>query len=227
MDSTGTAREGREALTDDEIVDRVRAGERELYEILLRRHNTTVYRACRSILGSDEEAEDVLQEAWVRAYGHRDQVEGRARFSTWVARIAAHEALRRIRSRRRAGTIDGDPEAGGDIMDTFRSDEPTPLERALDRELAGLLEAAIDALPPTYRGAFVLREIEGMSTAETAECLDLTEGAVKVRIHRARALLRRELEARTGAVRSEAFGFHRPRCDRVTAAVMARIAALR
>ncbi len=213
------------APTDEEIVGCVLAGETALYEVLVRRNNARLYRVTRAILGSDEDAEDVMQDAWVRAFEHLDQFAGRARFSTWVTKIAAHEALARMRARRRFVDLDALTETDEDAMGKLRSAEPTPLEHALDRELAALLEAAVDSLPLLYRSVFTLRELEGMSTAETAECLELSPEAVKVRLHRARAMLRRELEARTGAARGETFAFHLSRCDRVAAAVMRRIAA--
>lgn len=212
-----------DALTDEEVVERVRAGDTPLFEILMRRHNQRIYRAVRAVLGSDGEAEDVMQEAYVRAYQHLDQYAGRARFITWLTRIALYEAFARRRREQRLTPIESHSEEEPDIMSRLASADPTPEHQAHDRELQVLLEAAVDALPERYRLVFVLREVEELDTAETAGCLDITEETVKTRLHRARALLRKELFARAGATSAEAFQFHLSRCDRVVAAVMARI----
>jgi len=207
-------------LSDEAVVARVRDGETGLFELLMRRHNQRLYRAARAILGDDHEAEDVMQDAYVRAYTHLDQFEGRARFSTWLTRIAVHEAFARLRRRGRHVDIE-------DHMDTLQSHDPGPEQHAGDRQLGHVVEVAVAALPEPFRAVFVLREIEGMSTAETAACLDIGEDTAKTRLHRARALLRRRLDARIGTTLREAFHFAGARCDRMVATVMDRIAALR
>ncbi len=210
------------ATSDEEVVERVRAGQTELYEIIMRRHNQRLYRVARSILRDDSEAEDVMQDAYVRAYEHLDQFAGESKFATWLTRIAVHEALHRVRRRNRFQEMPpGDWEAQD--MDAFKTTSPDPEQQALGRELETLLERAIETLPVNYRTVFMLREIEGLSTAETAECLGEHEETVKTRLFRSRALLRRELFARVGAVSSRAFQFHAPRCDRVVGNVLARI----
>ena len=212
------------ALADGEIVRRVLDGETGLYETLMRRYNQRLYRVARAILRDDGEAEDVLQETWVRAYQHLRQFAGAAKFSTWLTRIAVHEALARSGRRRRFADTSG-PEDSGDAMDRFESGEPGPEARALGGQARELLEAAVDALPGMYRSVFVLREVEEMSTAETAAALGLTEEAVEVRLHRGRRLLRDELYARTGAHGPQVFRFLGARCDRMVRAVMERIGA--
>ena len=210
------------SVSDEEIVERVRAGEKPLFEVLMRRYNQRLYRAARSILRDDHEAEDVMQHAYVSAYAHLDQFAGRARFSTWLTRIAVHEALARARRRARHGGAnggDGDGRQGGRVVD----DRPDPERQAQSAELRRVLESLIDALPEIYRSAFVLREAEGLDTLEVAECLDISEDAVRTRVHRARVLLRRGLLEKTGATRASAFLFERPRCDRVVAAVFSRL----
>jgi len=210
-------------MPDGEVVERVRDGETALFEILMRRYNQLLYRAARAITGNAHEAEDVVQEAYVRAYLHLDQYEGRAKFSTWLTKIAVNEALARRRERSRLVGVDSMTRA-----DDNRAPEATDPERETLRRVVGMvLEAAVDALPITYRSVFVLRAVEGMSTADTAECLGLSEEAVKVRLHRARAMLRKDIYARTGADTASAFQFLGPRCDRLTAAVMERVYALR
>jgi len=210
-------------LTDDEIVARIRAGETALFEELMRRYNQRVYRVARAIIKDEAEAEDIMQQAYVNAFTHLHQFENRATFSTWLTRIAIYEALGR-RRRSRASTSLSEDEDGEAIplMDTAR---PDPERQAYASELKTLLEDSVDALPEHYRAVFMLREVEGLSTAETAEGLDLGEEAVKTRLHRARAMLRRELYARAGGNTAEAFTFHLSRCDRVVAGVFARLRA--
>jgi RNA polymerase sigma-70 factor (ECF subfamily) len=210
-----------EAIPDEEVVARVRAGETGLFELLLRRYNQRLYRAARSVLRDDLEAEDVVQEAWVRAFLHLDQFAGRARFSTWVTRIALHEAFARGRRSRRHLPIGPAPGDGAGEREP-ESPDHDPEARAAGVELARNLRAAIDGLPGGYRSVFVLREIEGLSTAETAACLNLSPELVKTRLHRARAILRAELSLlskdHTGALR-----FLGRRCDAMVARVFARL----
>jgi RNA polymerase sigma-70 factor, ECF subfamily len=212
-------------MSDEEVVRRVRAGETALYEILMRRHNQRLYRAARAILGNEGEAEEVMQEAYVRAYIHLEQFDGRAKFSTWLTKIAVHEALARARKRRKIVEIDATPGSTEGPM-SLQSKEPSPEQEVLTHTMRIVLEAAIDKLPDTYRSVFMLREIEGMNTAETAQCLDIGEDAVKVRLHRARALMRKDIYAQTGAASTEAFQFLGHRCDRMVAVVLERISSL-
>lgn len=213
-----------ELLTDEEVVERVLAGQTACFEILMRRYNQRLYRVARSIVGDAAEAEDIMQEAYVRAYLHLGQFDGRARFATWLTRIAVHEALARLRHRRRVVEIDAVAESSEHPM-IPPSNTPGPEQEMLTRTLGVILEAAINQLPAAYRSVFLLREMEEMSTAETAECLGLSEEAVKVRLHRARARLRKAITAQTRAATAAAFQFNGARCDRVVAAVFARLAS--
>jgi RNA polymerase sigma-70 factor (ECF subfamily) len=219
---TAVARRASGTPSDDEVIRRVRAGEPELFEVLMRRYNQRLYRVARSIVKNEAEAEDVMQQAYVNAYTHLDQFADRARFSTWLTRIAVYEALGRLRRRRRVQEVDVSSETEGTGA-TLMSGEPSPEQQALTGELRLLLEGAVDALPSTSRAAFVLREVEGLSTAEAASCLGVSEDVVKTRLHRARLQLRKELFDRAGLVRQDAFAFQAPRCDRVVAAVLARL----
>jgi RNA polymerase sigma-70 factor (ECF subfamily) len=212
-------------MTDEEVIRRVRAGETALFEVIMRRYNRRLYRISLSILGNDSEAEDVTQDAYVRSYLHLDQFDGRAKFSTWLTRIAVHEALARARKRKRIVEIDAAPEST-EVRMKLESQAPSPEQEVLTHTMRIVLERAVDRLPETYRSVFMLREIEGMTTAETAECLDLSEEAVKVRLHRARSLLRKEIYAQTGAATVSAFQFMGARCDRLVAGVMERIRSL-
>jgi RNA polymerase sigma-70 factor, ECF subfamily len=212
-----------ELLTDEEVVARVLAGETGMFEIVMRRHNQRLYRVARAILRNDGEAEDVMQDAYVRAYEHLDQFAGRARFSTWLTRIAVHEALARQRRGNRHQELEPMSEREGDPMDRFASLAQDPEQQASNSEIRTLLEQAIEKLPDAYRTIFMLRDVEDLSTTDAAEVLEITEDNVKVRLHRARALLRKSLYARAGMERKEAFNFHALRCDRVVKNVFERI----
>jgi RNA polymerase sigma-70 factor (ECF subfamily) len=210
--------------SDEEVVQGVRAGEVALFEILMRRYNRRLYRIAHAILGDEGEAEDVMQEAYVRAYMHLDQFAGRASFATWLTKIAVHEALARARRRGRFGTFGVVSDLDRESMLALRS--PVDVEQQVaTREWRRVLETEIEALPPPYRAVFVLREVEELSTAETAEILTLCEQTVKTRLHRARLLLRRSLYARTKVAITDAFEFHLSRCDHVVRAVFTRIMA--
>lgn len=212
-----------ELQSDEQLVARVRAGETCLFEVLMRRNNQRLYRAVRAILRDESDVEDVMQQAYVAAFTHLGQFAGAARFATWLLRIGMNEAKARLRGRRRHLVSIDDPQSD----DVIREDEPmptTPEDRAAGRELAALLEETVDRLPELYREVFMLRLVEELSTADTAAVLGLGEEAVKQRLHRARAMVQQAIEARLGASAQGAFSFQAPRCDRVVAAVMARIA---
>jgi RNA polymerase sigma-70 factor (ECF subfamily) len=164
-----------------------------------------------------------MQHAYVQAYTHLGQFAGRSSFATWLTRIAVHEALARARRRRRDLPAHPLAEPGEEAMVTLESEDPNPEQLALRGELCALLESSIEGLPVAYRSVLVLREVEGLSTAETADCLEITEDAVKPRLHRARALLREELFERAGIAAATAFSFHLSRCDRIVAAVFQRL----
>jgi len=209
-------------VPDEEIVRRVVAGDSALFEVLMRRHNQRLYRVARAILRNDAEAEDVMQQAYVNAYVHLDQFADRARFSTWLTRIATYEALARLRRRGRFTEIEGMSESARD-GEVLATQGTNPEREAYLGELRTTLEGSVDALPEAYRSVFVLRDVEGLSTAETAESLELSEDVVKTRLVRARAQLRRSIWERAGLASRDLFPFHAPRCNRVVAAVMAQL----
>ena len=206
--------------SDEAIVGRVAAGETRLFEVLVRRHNQRLFRAARAITGSDEEAEDVMQEAYVRAFSSLSSFRGEARFSTWLTRICVHEALGRRRKNQRYEPLDEPHEAAMDR----EHPQLTPEQDATGTELASWLQRALDGVPDTFRVVFVLRTLEELSVAETAECLSIPEDTVKTRLFRARALLQRELLEHAETQRSGVYSFMGERCDRITVAVMRRIA---
>jgi RNA polymerase sigma-70 factor (ECF subfamily) len=207
------------ALPDEEIVPRILAGETALFEILMRRHNERIYRAARAILRDDREAEDVMQETYVNAYAHLDQFDGRAKFSTWLTKIAVYEALARARKRGRYEPLEDRS------LETFMpiTASPDPERQAFGRELGALIESAVDGLGNGYREVFMLRQVEGLSTAETAQVLGLSEDVVKTRFSRARHALQEDLQGRIGGAASNAFTFGQARCDAVVIAVLPRL----
>jgi RNA polymerase sigma-70 factor, ECF subfamily len=224
MDSNGVMTSApattlREQSTDEEIVRRIVGGDAALFEILMRRHNQRIYRAVRAVLRADDDAEDVMQQAYLNAYQHLHQFAGDAQFSTWLTRIAVNEALGRRRKRTRAldqGTADVD-------ISLVESDTPDPEQEASNSELRDVMEREVAALPDAFRVVVVMRDVEGLSTSETAICLGISEDLVKQRLHRARAMLRENLYQRAGVTLASLFAFGNARCDRVVAAVMARI----
>ena len=213
------------ALPDEQVIERVLAGETALYEVVMRRYNTRLYRVARAILKNDAEAEDVMQDAYVRAFQHLDQFAGRAKFSTWLTRIAVHEALARVHKAKRFEEWDDMNESKQDRIRAAQT-RSDPESEAASGELSRLLEEAIEKLPENYRAVVMMRDVEEMSTSETAECLSITEDNVKIRLHRAHGLLRKELYAKAKISTTEAFPFHADRCDRVVSAVFAVLAAL-
>lgn len=216
----------KEDWTDEHVVERVLGGETALYELLMRRHNQRVYRVARSILRDDAEAEDVMQDAYVRAYQKLNSFEGRAKFSTWLTRIAVHEAIARSRKRSRFQSLDSSDPSNGDVMNAAISSGPSPEQETYDRELSAVIEKAVLSLPEEYRLVFMLRDVEGMSTEETAQSLDLTQENVKVRLHRAHAKLRKHLYGAVGATAARCFQFHALRCDRVVNGVFNKLREL-
>ena len=212
------------SLPDEDVVSRIRAGDTALFEILMRRYNQRLYRVARSILGDEAEAEDVMQQAYVNAYVNLSQFAERARFATWLTKIAVYEALSRVKRRRRAA-LDPLPESE-EGEDMLPSRAPDAEHRAYAREMQGFIESAIETMPEVYRTTFVLREIEGLSVSEVADCLDISTDTVKTRVHRARARLREELSRRARTSWSEVFPFHLSRCDRVVGAALARLRQL-
>ncbi len=207
-------------LSDEEVVERVLAGDSSLFEILMRRYNQRLFRVARAILSDDTEAEDVMQEAYVRAFRELATFRGEARFSTWLTRIACHEALARARKRRRLVRIG---EGGGGEPPERPSKNPGPERDMENRELQAVLRDAVEVLPDPLRTVFCLREVEGLSTEQTADALSLTIENVRVRLHRAKRSLRQTLDQRIGREVRRLYLFEAPRCDRVVAAVFARL----
>ena len=202
---------------DEALVDRVLGGDVQCFELLMRRNNTRLYRAIRSLVNDEDEVEELMQQAYVLAYTRLGQFSRGARFSTWLLRIGLNEALQRLRRDRRW------PRIAPEVLEEEPSMTATPEQGLARAQLNHLLEQLVDDLPDSHRSVFVLREIEQLSTAEVAEVLGITADNVKQRLSRAKAMLRNALEARTGATLAELYPFEAPRCDRVVAGVLARL----
>ncbi len=213
-----------EPLSDEEVVRRILDGETALFELIMRRYNQRLYRVARAILRDDAEAEDVMQDAYVRAYGHLSQFAGRSQFATWLTRIAIHEALARVQRRKKTDQLSANEWNDGEGEMNIPATALNPEQQLSALELGRALESAILSIPEQYRLVLMMRDVEQLSTAETASALDLSEENVKVRLHRARAMVRKNLFAQAGSEAPRAFGFMGERCDRVVARVMERIA---
>ena len=200
----------REAASDAELVASVLAGARDNFELIVRRHNQRLFRATRAITRSDVDAEDALQQAWLEIFRHLAQFRGDALFSTWATRIAVNTSIAHVRKKPVIAEVTDSvaPDAGPEA----------DAERA---ELGRLLETCLGELPQGNREVMVLRDVLELDTAETAACLGLSEEAVRVRLHRARAAVAAALTERTIA---GVYSFDGTRCDRVTGVVMAAIA---
>ena len=204
-------------LKDEELVARIVEGDSAAFELLMRRHNQRLFRLARSIVRDDDEAEEIVQETYLRAYAGLAGFEGRSSVITWLCHIAFHEALRRKRLRQRGA-------AQGLDLDAIAHDGPA--ENAPDMiqaELKAALARAVDALPEALRAVVMLRLVEGLSTRATAESLRVSESYVKVTLHRARHLLQARLERHSLAEIRHAFSFGEARCDRVVASVYQRL----
>lgn len=207
--------------SDEEIIEQVLGGRLASFEVVMRRYNQRLFRVARSILSCDHEAEDVLQETYVRAFEHLKQFAARATFSTWLTEIAIHTALAR-RQRRSHWKLIGQDKLEDELATDHRN-TAAPEQHASNQELRDLLKRAIDTLPLELSTVFTMRIVEGARTRDTAACLNLSEANVKVRLHRARALLRERIDAEIGEEARHLFEFGRERCDRLVQNVLAML----
>jgi RNA polymerase sigma-70 factor (ECF subfamily) len=211
---------------DAELVGRARRRDNEAFRLIMQRHNRRLYRIARAVLRNDGEAEDAVQEAYVRAFTHLAEFRGDASLATWLSRIVLNEALGRIRRRRgeRDLTAVENPMPQADIIPfPLAAPSPDPERSVAQRQIQQMLEHAIDDLPDDFRTVLVARIIEDMSVEETASLLGLRPETVKTRLHRARKLLRDALERQVGPALTDAFPFDGARCARMTEQVLARL----
>jgi RNA polymerase sigma-70 factor (ECF subfamily) len=219
----------RDGLSDQELVDLAGQRDEAAIRTITKRHNRRIYRVARAILRNDVEAEDVVQETYVRALSGLAGFRGEASLGTWLTRIAMNEALGRLRRQR--PTVDWDtvgeqPRIQAEVIQFPASAMVGDPERTMAQsEIRNVLEKAIDSLPDGFRMVFVTRIVEGMSVEETAEALDLKPETVKTRLHRARSLLRDTLEKELGPALTDTFPFDGRRCERMTDAVVRRLCA--
>jgi RNA polymerase sigma-70 factor (ECF subfamily) len=210
---------------ETELVERARARDGNAFRTIMQTYNRRLYRIARSILRNDSEAEDVVQEAYVRAFTHLETFRGDSSLATWLSRITMNEALGRLRVRRPMADLAAceaqGPEA--EIIQFPHSARSDPEKAMAQRQLLQLVEQATDRLPEVYRTVFIMRVIEGMSVEETAEFLEIRPETVKTRLHRARRLVREQLDEQIGPVLMDAFPFAGKRCERVTELVMKRL----
>ena len=221
------------ALADSVLVERARLGDPAAFELIMRRYNQRLYRLARGILRNGAEAEDAVQETYLHAYEKLADFIGPNGFASWLGRIVINEALGRLRKRGRVVSLD-DYVKGGENgtrdgadqrrIETMQTSVPDPERLAANGELRRLLESAIDGLPDDFRAVFVLRAVEGMNVAETAQCLSIRPETVKTRFHRARRLLQDDLGAKFETLMPSTFAFGGAHCDRITEAVLARLA---
>jgi RNA polymerase sigma-70 factor (ECF subfamily) len=211
--------------SDADLVRRAQAREEAAVRAIMQTNNRRLYRLARGILRNDGEAEDVVQETYVRAFTHLDQFHGDSSLSTWLSRIAINEALGRLRRQRPGvewtslpqGTIEAQ------IIQFPLASAVDPEKSMAQREIQHVVEHAIDELPEAFRIVFITRVIEGLNVEETAEILDLKPETVKTRLHRARTMLRDNVERKIGPVVMDAFPFAGKRCERLSAAVLKRL----
>jgi RNA polymerase sigma-70 factor (ECF subfamily) len=212
-------------LADRELVSLARQANAAAFQAIMQRHNRRLYRVARSILRNDSDAEDAVQEAYISAFTHLPEFRGQAELSTWLTRIVLNEALGRLRRRRptvELAVLDSPLDQHNARIIPFPLAD-NPERSAARREIRHLLEQAIDALPEPFRLVFVLRAIEEMSIEETAAYLKLRPETVKTRLHRARRLLRKTLDAELASVLTDTFPFAGARCARIVDAVLNRL----
>ena len=215
-----------ETLTDEDLVNLARARDEAAVRAITTRYNRRLFRIARSILRNDAEAEDVVQETYVRAFTGLDMFRGDAAFGTWITRIAMNEALGRLRRLR--PTVEwetyGANRNQAEIIHFPASAVSNDPEKTMAQsEVRAVLEQAIDELPDAFRAVFVARIVEGMSVEETADLFGLQPATVKTRLHRARLLLREELDKQLGPALTSSFPFDGQRCDRMTESAVRRI----
>lgn len=221
MRSTKLNRLSLSALSDSQIILQVLEGDKELFEILIRRYNQRIYRVVRGYIKSEDDTMDIMQDAYVKAFTKLKQFNNEASFSTWLIRISINEALQYIRKKKRNYENYVNARPVEDIFNLPDSNQMNPEKQVIGLETRQMIERTVDRLPEKYRVVFILHQVEGLSNPEISECLNLTETNVKVRLHRAKNLLKAGLFEITHD--SSIFEFGNHRCDAVVDGVMQRI----
>lgn len=210
---------------ETELVRRALAREALAFRTIMTRHNQRLYRIARSILRGDGEAEDALQEAYLRAFASLAGFRGESTLATWLSRIVINEALGRLRKRRREAIVlqHAGSRATAQVIPFPSAGSDDPERSMAQRQILAFVEQATDSLPDAFRAVFVARAIEGLSIEETADLLGLKPETVKTRLHRARKMLRERVDEQIGPVLLDAFPFAGRRCERITDAVISRL----
>lgn len=210
-------------IKESDVIRRIIAGEKELFEILIRRNNQKLYRVIRTYLNNEAEIEDVMQNSYLKAYVKLYQFKLEASFSTWLIRIAINEALARINEKSKIRHINNQIEniEGSRIIEIQDYKNSNPQDKMIEREMKYTLEKAIDSLDVKYREVYILKEIEEMSSKEVAEALEISVANVKIRVHRAKAMLKETIYELSNEKTVFEFGFSR--CDRITEYVMSSL----
>ncbi len=212
-----------DTISDNEIITRILHGEKNLYALIVRKYNQRLYRVGMSIVNDDAEVEDIMQVAYISAYENLGKFAFKASFSTWLTRILINESLLRLKKRGKSINMNDDT-MDNEIYQQRTLDVQTPVAKVLNSELKVILDEAIRCLPEKYRIVFVMREIEGMNVAETQQCLNISEANVKVRLNRAKALLKESLNSYYK--KEDILHFHLTRCDRMVERVMKQIESI-
>ena len=210
-------------VSDHEIINRILQGEKDLYALIIRRYNARLYRVGMSIINDDAEVEDVMQVAYIKAYENLGKFAFKSSFSTWLTRILINESLLRLKKRKLTLHLN-DLMMNSEMSSFYPVDGQTPASKTMNTELRNILEEAIKQLPEIYRTVFVMREIENMNIVETKECLDISEANVKVRLNRAKTLLRESLSHYYK--KEDILHFHLSRCDKMVDGVFTQLKAL-
>ena len=201
-------------LADEELIPRILSGEKHLFERFMTKYNQRLYRIGMAILHEEGEVEEAMQSAYIKAYENLVQFEGKSSFATWLTRILINEALMMLKKRRTHQALD-------ETISETQVDSQHPMNALLNEELNVQLKNAVAQLPGPYRLVFIMREIEGMSIAETTQCLCISEANVKVRLNRAKEMLRNSLSHYVKA--KDLYSFHLDRCEQIRKKVMAAI----
>jgi RNA polymerase sigma factor (sigma-70 family) len=209
-----------DTISDHEIITRILQGEKNLYAVIVRRYNQRLYRVALSIINDDAEVEDIMQVAYINAWKNLEKFAFKASFSTWLTRILINESLLRLKKRSRSVNMNAD-KMDKEIYQQYTKEVQTPVAKIINAELKLALEDAIRQLPEKYRTVFIMREIEDMNVAETKACLDISGVNVKVRLNRAKALLKETLSA--FYKKEDILHFHLSGCDRVIERVMSKV----
>lgn len=206
--------------SDEKIIEKIQQGSTPLFEVIVRRYNQRLFRIQRSYISDESAIKDTLQLTYIKTFENLESFRGEALFSTWITRIAIHEALKYLKREKSYSKLHvvGEGRPGWDHQ---MDNEDSPENRAIRKDLKHLLEKTVNRLAPRYRAVYIMREIEEMNTSETADCLNISRANVKIRLHRAKQMIREDLER--SVADTEIFNFRGSRCDLMVYRVMCAI----